>query len=196
MGGATLINCDSNVSYPFASIGTADYDSMIAVSTGTITPVGVGTAQGQFVMAASLITGHLLWNVTTNDIFFSTSTASADHGMYAVRILGGFWDCWNLQTGAIAWQTAKVGTPGGEAYPWGDFGSYTTASYGGLLYDFSYAGIYAINWTNGQLAWHFTDPSVPFEVPWYPSAHGLAMLHKSPTDCCTTQTASTLQLNH
>ncbi len=159
----------SNVSWPFTSLGTVDYEAMVAVNTGSIIPLGADTAQGQFVMGASLITGKLLWNVTTSDIFFSTSTGCADHGMYAVRCLGGFWDCWNLQTGVLAWQTIKVGLPGGESYPWGDFGPYTTASYGGLLYDFSYAGFYAINWTNGQIAWHFMSPCLPFEGPWYPS---------------------------
>jgi len=167
MGGATNpITVNSNISWPFTSLGTCDYQSMVAVQTGTITPIGVGTAQGQLVMGVSLLTGQLLWNVTTNDIFFSTSTGVADHGMYAVRCLGGFWDCWNLANGNLAWQTAKVETPGGETYPWGDFGAYTIASYGGLLFDFSYAGIYAINWTNGQFAWHFVTPAVPFEVPW------------------------------
>ena len=160
-----------NVSYPFSSLGTAaDYESMIAVSVGTITPPGMGSPGGQIVMAASLTTGKLLWNITTPDIFFSTSTAVADHGKFAVRVLGGWWDCWNLQTGQLVWQTAKAGTPGGEAYPWGDFGAYTVASYGGLIFDFSYASIYAINWNNGALVWNFTNPIVAFEQPWYPSS--------------------------
>ena len=159
----------SNVSYPFSSLGTADFESMVAVNSGSITPAGAGTAQGQFIMGASLTTGSLLWNVTTSDIFFSTNTGCADHGEYAVKMLGGWWDCWNLKTGQLVWQTAKPGASGGEAYPWGDFGAYTTASYGGFVYDFSYAGIYAINWTNGAIGWHFTNPAAPFEAPWYPS---------------------------
>ena len=160
----------SNVSYPFSSLGDCDFDSMIAVNTGSIVPAGTGSSSGEFIMGASLLTGKLLWNVTTSNIFFSAMTMLADRGEFAARMLGGFWECWNLQTGAVEWQSATPGTPGGESYPWGDFGAYTVASYGGLLYDFSYAGIYAINWTNGQIAWHFTDPSVPFEVPWYPSS--------------------------
>jgi hypothetical protein len=159
----------SNITYPFSSIGTADYESMIAVSVGSITPAGAGTAQGQFVMAASLTSGALLWNVTTNDVFFSTSTGVADHGKYAVRVLGGWWDAWDLSSGKIAWQSPKAGSTGGEAYPWGDFGAYTIASYGGSFYDFSYAGIYAINWKDGSIAWHFIAPAAPFEAPWYPT---------------------------
>jgi outer membrane protein assembly factor BamB len=159
----------SNVSYPFSSLGTADFESMVAVNVGSIIPAGAGTAQGQFVMGTSLTTGALLWNVTTNDVFFSTSTGVADHGRYVVRVLGGWWDCWDLSSGNLVWQTAKPGTANGESYPWGDFGAYTIASYGGLFYDFSYAGIYAINWSDGSIAWHFVAPAVSFEAPWYPS---------------------------
>jgi hypothetical protein len=159
----------SNISFPFSSLGATDYESMITVYTGSITPAGAGTAQGQFVYAASLTSGTMLWNVTTNDIFYSTSTACADHGKYAVRMLGGWWDCWDLSTGQLAWQTPKTGASDGESYPWGDFGPYTTASYGGLLFDFSYAGFYAINWTNGHIAWNYVPQATPFETPYYPS---------------------------
>ena len=158
----------SNMSYPFSSLGTADFESMTAVSTGSITPAGAGSPQGQFIMDASLTTGQLLWNVTINDIFFP-STLVADHGKVTTRVLGGWWDCWSLQNGELLWQSAKPGTTGGETYPWGDFGAYTIASYGGLIYDFSYAGIYALDWNTGKIVWHFMAPVTPFEGAWYPS---------------------------
>jgi outer membrane protein assembly factor BamB len=154
----------SNVSYPFSSLGVCDYESMVAVSTGSIIPPGAGTAQGQFIMGASLVSGNLLWNVTTNDIFYSSSTGVADHGKYTVRMLGGWWDCWDLASGKQVWKSETL------AYPWGDFGAYTIASYGGLFYDFSYAGIYAIDWNTGKVAWRFIAPATPFEAPWYPTA--------------------------
>jgi hypothetical protein len=158
----------SNVTYPFSSLGTVDYESGIAVSSGSITPAGAGHALGQFLMGASITTGQLLWNVTTNDIFFP-STLVADHGKVTTRVLGGWWDCWNLNTGQLVWQTAKPGEAGGEDYPWGDFGAYTIASYGGLIYDFSYAGFYAIDWNTGKIAWHYSTPAMPFESATYPS---------------------------
>jgi hypothetical protein len=158
----------SNVTYPFSSLGSADYESNIAVNYGSITPAGAGSPQGQFLMAASLTTGSLLWNVTTNDIFFPTGLV-ADHGKVTTRVLGGWWDCWDLKNGQVLWQSAKPGTEGGESYPWGDFGSYTIASYGGLIYDFSYAGIYALDWNTGNIVWHFMAPATPFEGAWYPS---------------------------
>jgi len=158
----------SNLTYPFSSLGSVDYESNIAVTSATIIPAGAGHALGQYLTAASLSTGQLLWNVTTNDIFFPTGLC-ADHGKVAVRVLGGWWDCWDLQTGQLLWQTAKPGEVGGEEYPWGDFGAYTIASYGGLVYDFSYAGFYAIDWNTGKIAWHYSTPAMPFESATYPS---------------------------
>ncbi len=158
----------SNVTYPFSSLGSVDFESNIAVSSGSITPAGTGHPLGQFLMGASLSTGQLLWNVTTNDIFFPTGLC-ADHGKVTTRVLGGWWDCWNLQNGQLLWQSAKPGETGGETYPWGDFGAYTIASYGGLIYDFSYAGFYALDWNTGKIVWHYTTPATPFEAAWYPS---------------------------
>lgn len=158
----------SNQSYPFSSLGSVDYESMIAVNQAAITPAGAGHPLGANIMAADLKTGKLLWNVTTEDITYPSGLC-ADHGKVTVRVLGGWWDCWDLQTGKLLWQSAKPGTPGGESYPWGDFGAYTIASYGGLVYDFSYAGIYALDWDTGKIAWHFMSPAAPFEGAWYPS---------------------------
>jgi len=158
----------SNITYAFSSLGSVDYESNIAVTSASIIPAGAGHALGQYLTAASLSTGQLLWNVTTNDIFFPSGLC-ADHGKVAVRVLGGWWDCWNLQTGQLVWQTAKPGETGGEEYPWGDFGAYTIASYGGLVYDFSYAGFYALDWDTGDIAWHYSTPSMPFESATYPS---------------------------
>jgi len=157
-----------NITYPFSSLGTVDYEAGVACNYGSITPAGAGSPQGQFLMGASITTGQLLWNVTTNDIFFPTGLC-ADHGKVTTRVLGGWWDCWSLSNGALLWQTAKVGESGGEDYPWGDFGAYTIASYGGLVYDFSYAGFYALDWNTGKIAWHYMTPSTPFEAAQYPS---------------------------
>lgn len=139
----------SNITYPFSSLGTCDFESMIAVSTQSIISPGTGSSLGARVMGASLKTGALLFNVTTNDIIFSGSTGVADHGKYTVRMLGGWWDCWDLHSGKLVWQSEK------PAYPWGDFGAYTIASYAGMFYDQSYAGLYAFNWTNGKIVWHY-----------------------------------------
>jgi hypothetical protein len=162
-GGSTnfTTRIQSNITYAFSSLGTCDFESMIAVTVGSITLNGTGHPTGQYVMAASLTTGKLLWNVTTDDVFFSTSTAVADHGKYAIRVLGGWWDCWNLQTGELEWQSETL------EYPWGDFGAYTISSGYGMLFDQSYNGIYAINWADGSIAWHFKqEGDSTYETPY------------------------------
>jgi hypothetical protein len=35
-----------------------------------------------------------------------------------------------------------------------------------MFYRCSYDGIYAFNWTNGNIVWHYVDPAVPFETPY------------------------------
>ena len=69
----------SNISWPFSSLGIVDYESMIAVDTAGITPSSTQVAYGQIIRAASIATGQLLWNITTDTTtglggFFSGST--------------------------------------------------------------------------------------------------------------------------
>jgi outer membrane protein assembly factor BamB len=150
----------NNVTFPFSSLGVTDYESMITVRASSINDAGLGTSRGTRVQAASLLTGDLLWDVTTDDITFSTSTAVADHGKFTVRMLGGWWDAWNLNDGSFAWKSELL------EYPWGDFGAYSISSYGGMFFDQSYHGLYAIDWNTGKVAWNFLDPAVPFETPY------------------------------
>jgi len=158
---ATRVN--TNVSYPFSTIGTADYESLIAVNTASITPAATGTAQGQILMGTSLVTGQLLWNVSTStsasEIFFASLTFVADHGKFAARMDDGYIEAWDLQTGAVAWKTLMP-------TPWGEFGVYDVYSAYGLLYSNAYDGVRAINWTNGKIEWTFQASALPFETPY------------------------------
>jgi hypothetical protein len=155
----------SNITWPFSALGTCDYNSAIAVTTLSDTPNATGVATQVYIEAASLTTGKLLWNVSSEVGYplFSQATACADHGKFAVRFDNGHWYCWDLNSGKRIWQSEK------ESMPWGTFGAYNVASAYGLLYDFTYAGLYAIDWNTGQIAWHFLAPCTPFESPWYPS---------------------------
>jgi hypothetical protein len=155
----------SNVSYPFSSVGTADFESQIAVSSQSISSNATGIAIGYRIMGASLETGALLWNTTTDlttgqQTFFSGSTAVADHGKYAVRFNDGLWRCWDLKTGEKLWTTEL------SSYPWGSFGAYSVNSAYGYIYAMSYDGIQAIDWNTGKYAWKFSAQSVPFETPY------------------------------
>jgi hypothetical protein len=104
----------------------------------------------------------MLWNTTTTNVNYA-GVAQADQGKVAVFMQnGGFWEAWNIYTGAIAWTSPSF------SYPWGSsaFGDYGSESAYGLLYKDTYAGVYAVNWTNGNIAWNFQVPAPPFESPY------------------------------
>ncbi len=98
----------SNISWPFSSLGTVDYEAGVAVNTQGVTPNSTGVAYGQNIIGTSLTTGQLLWNVSTDitkgyEGFFSGSTTIADHGKFAVRLNDGRWHCWDIRTGQKLW---------------------------------------------------------------------------------------------
>ncbi len=155
----------SNITFPFSSLGACDFEAGVSVTTISISPNATGVSTDVYIQAASLTTGNLLWNISSGVGYpiFSGSTACADHGKFAVRFDNGFWYCWDSSSGKQLWKSEAA------SWPWGVFGAYTTASAYGLLYDFTYAGLYAIDWDTGKIAWHFEAPCRPFESPWYPS---------------------------
>ncbi|MEM2098616.1 MAG: PQQ-binding-like beta-propeller repeat protein, partial [Candidatus Bathyarchaeia archaeon] len=166
----------SNISWPFSSLGVCDFESGIAVVTSGITSTGTGVNIGQRIMAASLTTGQLLWNITTDtstglETFFTSELALADHGKFAVRMQNGQWYCWDLYSGKLIWKSELSG------WPWGVFGAYSTVSAYGYIYSYDYVGVHAINWTTGKIDWSFRAPTpYQFETPYqgYYSWHGAA----------------------
>ena len=172
----------NNVSYPFSSIGVTDYESMIAIRTESISSVGAGgeytpaasmggVSYSQRIIATSLLTGNILWNITTDQStglggFFSGSTSVADHGKFAVRLNDGHWHCWDLHTGNEAW----VGEL--SSWPWGTFGCYGVQSYGGNIISNQYDGVVAYDWDDGTISWHYKAPSqYQYETPYYDEDH-------------------------
>ncbi len=155
----------SNVTYPFSSLGVVDYEAGIAVGTAGISPSSVGVAYGQMIMGASIKTGQLLWNVSTDTStglngFFSGSTAVADHGKYAVRLNDGHWHCWDLNTGRELWTSELT------SWPWGTFGCYGVQSFGGNIISNQYDGVVAYNWADGKVSWWYKDKAeYPYETP-------------------------------
>ena len=182
IGSSTItIGVMSNVSYPFSSVGTADYESMIAVTTQGLrsipasglpasweatAAVNGAVYYSQRIMGVSLKTGQLLWNITTDESkgtqgFFSGSTAVADHGKYAVRLNDGRWHCWDLYSGKELWQSDI------SSWPWGNFGIYGVTSYGGMIIYPQYDGVVAYNWTNGKISWRYAyEAQYPYETPY------------------------------
>ncbi len=154
----------SNITFPFSSIGTCDFEAGIGVQVAAITNTAAGEAYGERLMAASLTTGQLLWNVTTdlsdNTLgVYNPSTAVADHGKFAMRLNDGHFHCWDLNTGKELWVSQL------SSYPWGIFGVYGVDSAYGLLYYPQYDGVAAYNWTNGQVAWLYQyKAQYPYET--------------------------------
>ncbi|MBN2257890.1 MAG: PQQ-binding-like beta-propeller repeat protein, partial [Anaerolineaceae bacterium] len=166
----------SNISWPFNSLGVVDYEADVAVVTTGISSTGTGVNIGQRIMAASLTTGNLLWNITTDtstglETFFSAGIALADHGKFAARMQNGQWYCWDLLTGKQLWKSELSG------WPWGVFGPYSSVSAYGYLYSYDFVGVSAINWETGKTDWTFRSPTpYQFETPYqgYYSWHGAA----------------------
>ncbi len=166
----------NNITWPFSSLGVCDFETGVAVATAGITSSGTGVNIGQRIMAASLTTGQLLWNITTDlstglETFFSGETALADHGKFAARMQNGQWYCWDIYSGQIAWKSELSG------WPWGVFGPYSSVSAYGYLYSYDFVGVHAINWETGKIDWAFNSPTpYQFETPYqgYYSWHGAA----------------------
>jgi len=147
-----------NVSWPFSSLGTADFNTGISVTTGTVSTAG--TQVSRFLMGADLTTGQLLWNVTSSLLYFEDGMS--DNGMYAASTQpNSVWGAWDLRTGKQAWVSQQTD------YPWGCFWSYSAESAYGMIFTQTYDGVYAINWTTGKIVWHFevTTPYA-FETPY------------------------------
>ncbi len=168
MGGGSSSFADrilNNITWPFSAVGTCDFEAGIAVSTAAISSAGTGVSIGTRIMAASLTTGQLLWNVTTSTVegtqgTYTGSSACADHGKFVIRLNDGLWHCWDLSTGKVLWVSELT------SYPWGTFGTYNVQSAYGLLYYEQYDGVHAWDWQTGKLVWTFESPNNPYETPY------------------------------
>ena len=129
----------------------------------------VGWQQYQAALTGMTITGTNIYTgqkTSANDTLvpYTPSQAIVDHGKIAVLCQDGIVGCWDLSTGKRVWTSQSVYTAGG--YPWGIWGAYSAASYGGNLILSEYAGVYAFNWTTGKISWVYQDYGVPFETPY------------------------------
>ena len=153
----------SNISWPFSNLGNcADFETGIAVSSASVINPATQVATETRLMAASLITGQLLWNISSgvNTGQFSAGIALADHGKYATRFNDGYWYCWDLTSGKFLWKGEL------SSWPWGTFGTYGTTSYGGYIISSQYDCICALDWNNGKIVWKFESGTLPYETPY------------------------------
>jgi hypothetical protein len=149
-----------NVTWPFSSLGTCDYQAGIAVTLSSTLYPNLGAFYGTRIMAADLNTGALLFNITDADTCESSTELVVDHGKVACAMQGRHWNCYDGRTGAKLWESESTG------YPWGDWWAYSVASYGGNIIGSSYDAIYAISWKDGTISWRFEAPTNPYETPY------------------------------
>jgi hypothetical protein len=173
--GGSMINIGmrvaTNISWPMSSMGTVDYETGVAVFTNSISVNSLSSTDwagtppiiDTLLTAYNLLTGALMWNKTTGIQYMisSGSTAVADQGRFAVRFEDGLFHCWDLRNGDHLWKQELT------SYPWGRYGSYNIASYGGVLFATQYDGVVAVNWTDGTIAWRYhNEAPYSFETPY------------------------------
>ncbi|MCJ7561029.1 PQQ-binding-like beta-propeller repeat protein [Candidatus Bathyarchaeota archaeon] len=150
----------SNITFALSSISVADYNAGVAVYANPNTPPEMGAWYGTSIMVASLKTGQLLWNITDTDTLYSPMCVVADHGKVAMAMMNRHWNAYDLLTGEKAWESELTG------YPWGTWWAYSVASAYGLLYGCSYDGVYAFDWDDGHIVWHYSAGDAGYETPY------------------------------
>jgi hypothetical protein len=123
-----------------------------------------GAPYGVRVMGYSIKTGQLICNFTDTHCPYTTSQTVVDHGKIACLMLDGYVVAYDLLQGKLAWVSEQTYKTGG--YPWGIWGAYSSASYGGNAILCEYDGVYAFDWDTGKISWVYKDPCIPFETPY------------------------------
>jgi hypothetical protein len=153
----------SNTTYARSALPTAQLTDWNVGYGATITNLQLG---GMFIgmklEGFDLYTGRSLWSKEISEQFYSASANVADHGLLAVLTCDGYYMAFNLKTGDEVWRTKNFD------YPWDEpgFGSYSVTSAYGQLYWVAQAGIYAIDWSDGNINWKFEKEAPPFETPY------------------------------
>ena len=172
----------SNITWPQSTIyggttaiggggGALDIENGLAASVGWNTPPGPQWGIGTEIYVTDLTTGNVLWHLTTNNSVTeniqSTSSPVFWHGNLAINAHGRSWICFNGRTGAVVWTSDQT------EYPWGAWWPYSTDTYvynstSAAIIVPTYEGIYAINWADGKILWHYSTENtyVPFETPY------------------------------
>ncbi len=152
-----------NRSVTFSSIGASiDWDSGYFGSLSTLSYQGA--PYGVRIIGYNVYSGKMTCNTTDTLCPYTTSQTIVDHGKIACLMLDGYAAAWDLGTGQRVWKSQQTYTTGG--YPWGIWGAYSSASYGGNLILNEYDGVYAFNWDNGKISWIYKDPCPAFETPY------------------------------
>ena len=149
----------SNITWPFNSLGTVDFESGIACSVVAPLNEAMGANIDANITAVQLDTGRILWSKMAGIPYnVWPSETLADHGKIAIRFEDGSYYCWDMNTGQQLWKSEI------SSWPWGVFGAYGTSSWGGNIIVGQYDGVAAYNWTTGKLSWLYQDKAdYPYE---------------------------------
>ncbi len=166
--------------YPTVADETNNFNTGLLVDFNvgigaTVSAVQLNNSTGIYeqmrIQAYRLSDGVALWDKLVDTAQYSRSCYIADHGKIAVLTQLGYFLAYDLQTGALAWQSESM------TYPWSSasFGAYALQSAYGLLYREAYDGVYAFDWDTGKIAWKYTTPAdANFESP-YNDGNGTAV---------------------
>jgi hypothetical protein len=156
----------SNTTYAMSSLpAQIDWNAGYGASVEAIEPDAMGAWYGTTIRGYNLWTGEEIWNKTlpTDTSYSSFSCAQADHGKIAFLTMNGDWLAYDLATGNFAWRSEQMD------YPWSSagFGAYASQSAYGMIFRQAYDGVYAFNWTDGSIVWHYQAPSLAvYESPY------------------------------
>ena len=151
-----------NTTYARSSLPSyVDWNTGYGATVAGVTVAGV--FMGMNLTGYNAWTGQTLWSKIINEPVYSGSCDIVDHNTLAVLSDRGYYVATDLVTGAEKWKSEPM------HYPWTStgFGAYSSMSAYGMFYRESYDGIYAFNWTNGKIVWHYEAPTAsPFETPY------------------------------
>ncbi|MFC1488173.1 PQQ-binding-like beta-propeller repeat protein, partial [Thermoproteota archaeon] len=154
----------SNTTYARSSLPSRiDWTAGYGASASAQTPSPMGAWYGTSITGYDLWTGETLWTKEVPDTPYSTSCSVADHGKFAFLTMNGDYIAYDLATGNQAWRSEQMD------YPWSSagFGAYSIQSAYGMLFRQAYDGVYAFNWDDGSIAWHYQAPSLAvYESPY------------------------------
>ncbi len=138
-GVSTMINYDLGLGVRYQGI--------------SIRGVGVGSNITGFNAYTGTTTWSINWTVPEGGTYYDPQALIADHGKFSVWTRagpnGGKQVTWDMATGKLLWESETL------SYPWAasGFSVYGCSSAYGMLFRASYAGLYAINWTDGKTVW-------------------------------------------
>ena len=150
-----------SVSDLYGLLGAYDPDTGITVIQSRFI---YGNVYGYRLEAVNLLTGQLLWNITSSSsdvaAAYRPTNAWCRHGIYVAEMERGYWQAWDERTGKVLWTTEM------KDDPWGEFWMYDLAAYQNLLFGVGYTGVWALDEVTGKVVWHYSDPAPPFETPY------------------------------